>query len=37
MKADVDPVSALAIENLVTDIYKTPKDVIAKAAKATTP
>jgi tripartite-type tricarboxylate transporter receptor subunit TctC len=37
MKADVDPVSAQAIENLVTEIYKTPKDVIAKAAKATTP
>jgi tripartite-type tricarboxylate transporter receptor subunit TctC len=37
MKAEVDPVSAAAIETLVTDIYKTPKDVIAKAAKATTP
>jgi len=37
MKADVNPVSAAAIESLVTEIYKTPKDVIAKAAKATTP
>ncbi|HUI95892.1 MAG TPA: hypothetical protein VLX44_09085, partial [Xanthobacteraceae bacterium] len=37
MKADVNPVGAAAIEKLVTEIYKTPKDVIAKAAKATTP
>jgi len=37
MKADVNPVSAAAIESLVTEIYKTPKDVVAKAAKATAP
>ncbi len=37
MKADVNPVRAAAIETLVTEIYRTPKDVIAKAAKATTP
>ena len=35
MKADVNPVSAAAIESLLADVYKTPKDVIAKAAKAT--
>src|SRR4029077_9172366 len=35
MKADVDPVSAAAIESLLAEVYKTPKDVIAKAAKAT--
>jgi tripartite-type tricarboxylate transporter receptor subunit TctC len=35
MKADVDPVSASAIESLLTEVYKTPKDVVAKAAKAT--
>jgi len=35
MKADVNPVSAAAIENLLAEVYKTPKDVIAKAAKAT--
>jgi tripartite-type tricarboxylate transporter receptor subunit TctC len=37
MKADVNPVSAAAIENLLADVYKTPKDVVAKAAKATAP
>ncbi len=37
MKADVDPVSAAAIESLLAEVYKTPKDVIAKAAKATAP
>jgi tripartite-type tricarboxylate transporter receptor subunit TctC len=37
IKADVNPVSAAAIESLVAEVYKTPKDVIAKAAKATTP
>jgi tripartite-type tricarboxylate transporter receptor subunit TctC len=35
MKADVNPVTAAAIESLLADVYKTPKDVIAKAAKAT--
>jgi tripartite-type tricarboxylate transporter receptor subunit TctC len=35
MKADVNPVSAAAIEGLLAEVYKTPKDVIAKAAKAT--
>jgi tripartite-type tricarboxylate transporter receptor subunit TctC len=34
MKADVNPVSAAAIEELVNDIYKTPKDIVSKAAKA---
>jgi tripartite-type tricarboxylate transporter receptor subunit TctC len=37
MKADVDLVSAAAIESLLADVYKTPKDVVAKAAKATAP
>jgi tripartite-type tricarboxylate transporter receptor subunit TctC len=37
MKADVNPVSAAAIESLVNEVYKTPKDIVAKAAKATTP
>ncbi len=35
MKADVNPVSAAAIEGLLAEVSKTPKDVIAKAAKAT--
>jgi tripartite-type tricarboxylate transporter receptor subunit TctC len=35
MKADVNPVSAASIESLLDEVYKTPKDVIAKAAKAT--
>ena len=35
MKADVNPVSAAAIESLLAEVYKTPKDVVAKAAKAT--
>jgi len=35
MKADVNPVTAAAIEGLLAEVYKTPKDVIAKAAKAT--
>jgi len=34
MKADVDPVSAEAIDRLLAEVYKTPKDVVAKAAKA---
>jgi len=37
MKADVNPVTAAAIDNLLADVYKTPKDVVAKAAKATAP
>jgi tripartite-type tricarboxylate transporter receptor subunit TctC len=37
MKADVNPVSAAAIDSLLADVYKTPKDVVAKAAKATAP
>jgi tripartite-type tricarboxylate transporter receptor subunit TctC len=35
MKADVNPVTASAIESLLAEVYKTPKDVVAKAAKAT--
>jgi tripartite-type tricarboxylate transporter receptor subunit TctC len=35
MKADVNPVSAAAIDALLTEVYKTPKDVVLKAAKAT--
>jgi tripartite-type tricarboxylate transporter receptor subunit TctC len=35
MKADVNPVSAEAIDSLLAEVYKTPKDVVAKAAKAT--
>jgi hypothetical protein len=35
MKADVNPVSAGAIDSLLAEVYKTPKDIIAKAAKAT--
>jgi tripartite-type tricarboxylate transporter receptor subunit TctC len=34
MKADVNPVSAAAIDALLAEVYKTPKDVVAKAAKA---
>ena len=37
MQADVNPVSAAAIESLVNDVYKTPKGVVAKAAKAIAP
>ena len=37
MQADVNPVSAAAIESLLAEVYKTPKDVVAKAAKATAP
>jgi len=36
MKADVNPVSAGEIDRLLADVYKTPKDVVAKAAKAIT-
>jgi tripartite-type tricarboxylate transporter receptor subunit TctC len=34
MKADVNPVSAAEIDKLLAEIYLTPKDIIAKAAKA---
>jgi tripartite-type tricarboxylate transporter receptor subunit TctC len=37
MKADVNPVSAASIESLVNEVYKTPKDVVAKAKKAIAP
>ena len=37
MKADVNPVSAGAIESLVNEVYKTPKDIVAKAKKAIAP
>jgi tripartite-type tricarboxylate transporter receptor subunit TctC len=35
MKADVNPVSASEIDSLLAEVYKTPKEIIAKAAKAT--
>jgi tripartite-type tricarboxylate transporter receptor subunit TctC len=35
MQADVNPASAATIEKLLAEVYKTPKDVVAKAAKAT--
>jgi len=34
LQADVSPVSAGEIEKLLADVYATPKDIIAKAAKA---
>src|SRR5262245_801406 len=34
LQADVSPVSADEIEKLLADIYATPKDIVAKAAKA---
>ncbi len=34
MKADINPVSAAEIDRLLAEVYKTPKDVVAKAAKA---
>ena len=37
LTADVNPVTAAAIDSLLADVYKTPKDVVAKAAKATAP
>jgi tripartite-type tricarboxylate transporter receptor subunit TctC len=37
MKADVSPVNAAAIESLLAEVYKTPKDIVAKAARATAP
>ena len=35
-QADVSPVSAGEIERLLADVYATPKDIVAKAAKAMT-
>lgn len=35
IQADVSPVTANEIEKLLSDVYATPKDLIAKAAKAT--
>jgi tripartite-type tricarboxylate transporter receptor subunit TctC len=37
MKAEVSPVSAASIESLVNEVYKTPKDIVAKAKKAIAP
>jgi tripartite-type tricarboxylate transporter receptor subunit TctC len=34
LQADISPVSAREIEALLADVYATPKDVIAKAARA---
>ncbi len=34
MKLDVNPVNAATIEAILADLYRTPKDVVAKAAKA---
>jgi tripartite-type tricarboxylate transporter receptor subunit TctC len=34
MQADINPVTAAEIEKLLAEIYATPKDIIAKAAKA---
>ena len=34
LQADVSPVSAGEIDKLLADIYATPKDIVAKAAKA---
>jgi tripartite-type tricarboxylate transporter receptor subunit TctC len=34
LQVDVDPVTAAEIETLLADVYATPKDIIAKAAKA---
>jgi tripartite-type tricarboxylate transporter receptor subunit TctC len=36
LQADVSPVSAEDIQKLLAEVYATPKDIIAKAAKATT-
>jgi tripartite-type tricarboxylate transporter receptor subunit TctC len=36
LQADVSPVTAEEIDRLLADVYATPKDIIAKAAKATT-
>jgi tripartite-type tricarboxylate transporter receptor subunit TctC len=34
LKADVSPVSPSEIERLLADVYATPKDIVAKAARA---
>ena len=34
MKADINPVSAATIDKLLAEVYRTPKDIVAKAAKA---
>ena len=34
IQADIDPVTATDIEKLLAEIYATPKDIVAKAAKA---
>jgi tripartite-type tricarboxylate transporter receptor subunit TctC len=34
LQADVSPVSAGEIESLLADVYATPKDIVAKAARA---
>ena len=36
LQADISPVTAEEIETLLADVYATPKDIIVKAAKATT-
>ena len=34
LQADVNPMTAGDIDKLLADIYATPKDIVAKAAKA---
>jgi tripartite-type tricarboxylate transporter receptor subunit TctC len=34
LKADINPVTAAEIDKLLAEIYATPKDIVAKAAKA---
>ena len=34
MKLDVNPVTGAALDKLLAELYATPKDVVAKAAKA---
>jgi len=34
LQADVDPVTAAEIDTLLAEVYATPKDIVAKAAKA---
>jgi tripartite-type tricarboxylate transporter receptor subunit TctC len=34
MQAEINPISAAEIEKLLAEIYATPKDIVAKAAKA---
>jgi hypothetical protein len=36
MQAEIRPVTAATIEKLLAEIYATPKDIVAKAAKAIT-